>query len=176
MPPFYKPPKGQEAPPQLLPGDFLERAEEFFVASRQIKQTGFLNWPRYQCACHAIELALKAWLAWKGETEAELRRYGHDLEAAMRAALSKGLVLTPTTIRAIELLSPVHLELLPRYPMHTGQPIPTIEQFDGNVLELLEAVCETLRGGREKSSSRRVLTHKKLVTSWSRTAKNRRIF
>ncbi|HLG44727.1 MAG TPA: hypothetical protein VKY24_00685 [Reyranella sp.] len=132
----------------MRPLDFLERAEEFFVASRQISQIGLLNWPRYQCACHAIELALKSWLSWKGQDEGQLRGYGHDLVAAMESATTQGLKLSGDTVRAIELLSPVHQELLPRYPMRTGQPIPTIEQFDSNVLELLEALCEALRGHR----------------------------
>lgn len=118
------------------------------MASRQIGQVGFLNWPRYQCACHAIELALKAYLALKGESERQLRAYGHDLDAAMLSAQHQGLVLRADTVRAIQLLSPVHKELLQRYPMRTGLPIPTIEQFDGNVLDVLEALCEVLRGQR----------------------------
>jgi hypothetical protein len=148
--PFYRPPPDQEAPAFLRPSDFLERAEEFFVASRQIRQIGILNWPRYQCACHAIELALKAYLAWKGEDEAQLRDYGHDLDAAMHSAQRQGLTLSADTVRAIQLLSPVHKELLPRYPMRTGAPIPSIEQFDRNVLEVLEALCEVLRGHRSQ--------------------------
>lgn len=144
--PFYRPPPGEEAPAFLRAGDYLDRAEEYFVASRRIGDLGMLSWPRYQCACHAIELALKAFLAWKGEDEDQLRRYGHDLEAAMLATRANGLLLTPDTVHAVELLSPVHKELLQRYPMRTGQPIPTIEQFDGNVLEVLEAMCEILRG------------------------------
>lgn len=118
------------------------------MASHQIQQIGMLNWPRYQCACHAIELALKAYLAWKGETEKQLIAYGHDLDAAMQSAQHQGLKLSADTVRAIQLLSTVHRELLPRYPMRTGQPIPTIEQFDKNVLEVLEALCTALRGHR----------------------------
>lgn len=146
--PRYQPPAGQEASDHFRPQDFLDRAEEFFVASRQIKGVGILNWPRYQCACHAIELGLKAWLSQKGENERQLRSYGHDLQAAMKSAVSQGLPLSADTVYAIDLLSPVHRELLPRYPMRTGQPIPTIEQFDANVLELLEALCEALRGDK----------------------------
>lgn len=148
MMPHYRPPPGQEAPAFMRPLDFLERAEEFFVASRQIGPVGFLNWPRYQCACHAIELALKAYLASKGECEHQLRAYGHDLDAAMQSAQRQGLVLRANTVRAIQLLSPVHKELLQRYPMRTGLPIPTIEQFDGDVMDVLETLCEALRGHR----------------------------
>jgi hypothetical protein len=106
------------------------------------------SWPRYFCLCHAIELGLKSWLAFKGEDEDRLRLYGHDLVQAIESAQRQGLTLGPYTVRAINLLSPVHKELLPRYPLRTGEPIPTIMQFEANAIEILEAACEAIRGDR----------------------------
>jgi HEPN domain-containing protein len=139
--PNYRSPPRHEAPAALRPLDLLARAEEFFSASSQIVHgQDFLEWPRYFCLCHAIELALKAWLAFKGEDEARLRDYGHDLKEAMESAQGRELSLSPTTVRAINLLSPVHKQLLPRYPVRTGEPIPSIRQFEKNADEILKAV------------------------------------
>lgn len=48
---------------------------------------------RYYLACHSIELALKAYLSLHGATMLELSEnaYGHNLEAILAAAESKGL-------------------------------------------------------------------------------------
>jgi hypothetical protein len=146
--PTYRPPPGHEAPAVLLPLDFLERAEEFFEASQRVGQQGIFSWPRCFCICHAIELGLKAWLAFKGEDEARLRGYGHDLNDAMESAQRQGMTLSSNTVRAVNLLSPLHAELLPRYPLRTGEPIPTPGQFEPNVIEILEAACEAIRGDR----------------------------
>ena len=108
------------------------------------------SWPRYFCVCHAIELALKAWLSFRGEDEKRLIGYGHDLQAAMSSAQAQGLSLSSDSVDAVGLLSPVHKELLPRYPLRTGKPIPTIEQFEVNAIEILEAACEAIRGDKSR--------------------------
>jgi len=126
----------------LLPLDLLERAEDFFDASRRVGNTVRLpSWPRYFLLCHAIEVALKAWLAWSGESAKRLEHYGHDLDKLVAVAQTRGFTGSGSAVNDIRLLSPVHKEHLARYPLRTGAPIPMIEQFEGTAVELLEAGC-----------------------------------
>ena len=63
------------------------------------------SWPRYFLLCHAIELALKAYLAKLGATPQVLRQFdrGHNLNRLVADAVEKGLHLTPETQQRINL-------------------------------------------------------------------------
>jgi hypothetical protein len=50
-------------PHGLMPYEFLERAEEFYQAYRDLPARSPPSWPRYFMLCHSIELALKAYEA-----------------------------------------------------------------------------------------------------------------
>jgi hypothetical protein len=58
-------------PADLLPHDFFARAVQFHRAFSELKEPNYPpdDWPRYFMLCHAIELALKAFLAHKGERD-----------------------------------------------------------------------------------------------------------
>ena len=62
-------------------------------AYKTLPDTPHPEWPRYFLFCHAIELALKAFLAQKtGLSQKELAdKFGHDLDALLKEGTALGL-------------------------------------------------------------------------------------
>src|SRR5262245_23171277 len=54
--------------------DFLERAEEFLQAYKNLKRQGLFDWARYLLIGHAVEVALKAYLLPRGWRMEGLRK------------------------------------------------------------------------------------------------------
>lgn len=135
-------------PEELIPYDFFGRAVQFKRAFGELPEPDYPphDWPRYFMLCHAIELALKAYLALKGATYAQLKDFRHDLTAARIEATNKGLSLTPSTQVAIDTLSEAHTKFWHRYPTVEGGPwsFPLIGQFEGAARELIEQVDKQL--------------------------------
>jgi hypothetical protein len=83
-------------PPQLLAPRFLRDAEGYVESARQLAapQGGIVYnrpGPVYHLLCHAIELALKAYLAASGVPITTLANHiRHDLEVAFRCAQKHG--------------------------------------------------------------------------------------
>ena len=78
--------------------DFFTRAREFRQAYNDLPRRYPPDWPRYFMLCHAIELALKAYLALHGVSVRKLqsRKFGHDLEKLLSKAMERGLnIRTP---------------------------------------------------------------------------------
>jgi len=129
----------------------LELAEEFYKAFRDLPQNGPsgvpVNWPRYFALCHAIELALKAFLLAHGWSDQQTRdfKFRHNISKLMTEAIALGLNISPTARSEIDLLSEAHKKYLPRYPQ--GGAVFTIEQFEQPFVELLTAVALAIRGG-----------------------------
>jgi hypothetical protein len=65
-------------------------AEECLVGAARLR-SNFPDLAEYILAAHALEVALKAFLAKQGVTDAELRRTGHDLVALHDMARREGL-------------------------------------------------------------------------------------
>ncbi len=131
-------------PDTLRPGDYLHLAEDFHLAFRDLpRRIPPKSWPRYFTLCHAIELALKAYLAYHGETPNELRANGetHNLAKLLARATKKGLALSASVQRDIGLLSEAHERFWHRYPKEDGKPVYTIEQFEPAARELLDTVA-----------------------------------
>ena len=90
----------------------LQLAKRFLAASRDLASQGGPGHrfpvPHY-LAAHAVELALKAHLAHRGTTEAQLKRIKHDLEEALRLSdASVHAVLTSGQETAIEWINPFY--------------------------------------------------------------------
>lgn len=130
--------------------DFLERAEEFYEAFCQLPPVGPRgeSWPRYFLFCHAIELALKAFLARFGVSPPKLekRPFGHDIDSLMTEALARGLNIGSLAVSEIRQLNEAHMKNWPRYPSKEVKPWFVIDQFEPYVVELLQAVSVALRG------------------------------
>jgi hypothetical protein len=131
-------------PADLLPHDFFARAVQFQRAFGELKEPAYPlhDWPRYFMLCHAIELALKAFLAHKGATYQQLKDFGHNLTELLRDATQKGLSLTAPTHLSIVTLNEAHTKFWHRYPTPEGGPwtFPLIGQFEGAAGELIQQV------------------------------------
>ncbi len=138
-------PQGPANP--LLALDFLERAREFMRAYETLPELGRPpEWPRYFLFCHAIELVLKAFLAYQGYSQKELIDiFGHDLEALLAKSIDLGLQLSaPQTRGNIGLLNEAHAKYWPRYPRETAAPVFVIEQFEPDAQDLFTAVFRAI--------------------------------
>lgn len=82
-------------------------AKEFAEAANSIAQLDPTSIPAYYLVCHAIELALKAFLRGSGASLSVLKRLGHDLpllfEKAIRNSLDAHCKLTAEHQRAVTL-------------------------------------------------------------------------
>jgi hypothetical protein len=74
------------------------------------------NIPLGILAGHAIEAALKSYLAFRGRTEKELKALGHDLLADWAEAYGAGLDILPAPPTWLRGLSFKHAEMQYRYP------------------------------------------------------------
>jgi hypothetical protein len=134
-------------PQILIPRDFLERAEEFYQAYRDLPITPPPSWPRYFMLCHSIELALKAYLTARGYSPTELRgEFGHDLTRLLTEAVSAGLPLGVLSRSEIEPLDEAHRKFWARYPNEIGKPVFVIDGFETYARELLLHVANFIRG------------------------------
>jgi len=130
--------------------EYLAYAEQFYRTF--YKAPTFhpsISWPRYFLLCHAIELALKAYLAKLGATSQHLRQFErrHKLDRLVTEAVERGLHLTPETQERIRALSKAHSNFWHRYPRDDGKiEVFVIEQFIPAAHELLNAVSMEVRG------------------------------
>jgi hypothetical protein len=70
---------------------FWKFAWEYTEAAKKVVGESELKHVAYYLICHSIELTLKAFLRAKGEEIEDLKKLGHDLEAALREAERLGL-------------------------------------------------------------------------------------
>jgi len=86
--------------------------------------------PAYYLYCHAIELALKAYLRGSGARLEELKQIGHDLSMAYKKALAAGIKneckITLDMERSINLVNQVYREKEFEYIKTGARTIPTI--------------------------------------------------
>ena len=136
-----------------LPFEYLDYAEQFFEAFKQLPEErpeGPPSWPRYFLLCHSIELALKAYLARRGATPEQLRKFElrHNLDQLMDEAVEKGLPLPTPTQELIKALSEAHSKFWHRYPTddELANKVYVIEQFIPAARELLSTVNNAIRG------------------------------
>ncbi|WP_316237651.1 hypothetical protein [Bradyrhizobium sp. SZCCHNR1015] len=133
---------------------FLDLAEDFYQAFRDLPEkapSGLpISWPRYFMLCHAVELALKAFLLAHGVPLKDLESnqiFGHQLDALLKEADERGLEIGPQERAELEKLHAAHTGYWPRYPMKEAGPVFLIEPFEPCVVKLLVAVRAAIRGG-----------------------------
>src|SRR5262245_22841692 len=129
--------------------ELFARAEEFFQAYKDLPKRAPPSWPRYFLLCQAAELALKAYLVWRGVSVRDLMKHEirHSLKGLMTQAIDSGLAIGPLARGEIELLDEAHAKHWPRYPRpdeEVGKPLFVIDYFEAYVGELLRAVGDAL--------------------------------
>ena len=142
-------------PDTLRPGDHLRLAEDFYQAFRDLpRHYPPQSWPRYFMLCHAVELALKAYLFYRGKTPMELKapKLRHSLKELLTEATNSGLSLSTSVQNDIALMDEAHEEFWHRYPKEDGKPVCTIEQFESPARELLDAVSAAVFSAGSSSS------------------------
>jgi len=130
----------------LYARDHLQRADEFLQAFKALPEGVPPSWPRYFLLCHAIELALKAYLLSRNWTKAKLKtiRYRHDLKALLREATNEELQLSASVAADIEALNEAHQNFWPRYPMEESKPVFIIDPFESAATELIQTLAVSL--------------------------------
>lgn len=100
--------------------------------------------PAYYLYCHAIELALKAYLRGKGASIKDLKRIGHDLFKAYDKAMSIGLKnlceLTPELVDAIKLVNPTYSKKEFEYITAGAKTLPQIEIIQETAVSLIYGI------------------------------------
>src|SRR5262245_5535336 len=89
-------------------------------------------------AFHALELALKAFLAKHGVTRETLRKkpYGHDLDRLYSEAVRRGLSPPPSSKELIAAINEHHSAHIIRYEFATTRTVPTCK----SVFPIVEAI------------------------------------
>jgi len=134
-------------PNALRPGDHLRLAEDFFQAYLDLpRRPPPQSWPRYLMLCHAVELALKAYLFHHGATPKELKAKAvrHNINELLTRATNKGLSLNAAVQNDIRLLHEAHEKFWHRYPKEDAKPVYTIEQFETPARQLLDAITSAV--------------------------------
>jgi hypothetical protein len=110
-----------EPPPQLLAVRQIDDALTYVECGRRLDQLievpKKFAFPAYYLLCHAIELALKAYLAASGIPGSTLRNeIGHDLGRALKDAQTLGLSPVDDSFpELVSWLAPYHLDHSFRY-------------------------------------------------------------
>jgi HEPN domain-containing protein len=94
-------------------------------------------------AYHALELALKAFLAKHGVTRETLRKkpYGHDLDRLYSEAVRRGLSPPPSSKELIAAVNEHHSAHIIRYEFATTRTVPTCKSLFP-IVEAILAECK----------------------------------
>jgi HEPN domain-containing protein len=143
---LLSPTKSSDPNQHLYARDHLQRANEFLQAFKALPEGVPPSWPRYFLLCHAIELALKAFLLSRRWTRQTLKRtkYGHELKKLLGEAKSEGLQLSASAVDDIEALDEAHKNFWPRYPMEESKPVFIIDPFEPAATELIQTLANLL--------------------------------
>ena len=131
--------------------DFWERAMDFHQAYKNLREQLLFDWARYALLGHAVEVGLKSYLMAHGWKRKKLQReFGHDLDALLIEAKSKGLAVSSKVEKDIGYLNHVHDNFLARYPEYEGlttndgKGIVAVEELAPSAEKLLTGVGNAL--------------------------------
>jgi hypothetical protein len=129
--------------------EFLQKAEQFFGGYKLIPERHPMDFAKYFLFCHAIEVALKAFLIKTGDSVDDVKsKYGHDLVRLLRSCRKRGLAITDRDVDWLSSLGEPHKRYWARSPKEDWSQggIPTIPQFEAEGLKLLDAVATAVNG------------------------------
>jgi hypothetical protein len=128
-----------------LAHNYLGDAEAYLAAARRLDEHAGQFSPKYFLLCHAIELALKAYILARGGTEKETKKIRHDLIAAWFRAVDLGIQPTNAELHGIVLrVAPPHADYSFRYGKRWTHILPRAEVFDAAVSDLIKDVSSTV--------------------------------
>jgi hypothetical protein len=96
--------------------------------------------PSQILTCHAMELALKAFLSKRRFTAAKLRNksYGHDLDRLCDEAMKFWLLLSPMNRKVIQAINEYHHKNLIRYEFDKTRTMPVCR----GIFPIIETIIE----------------------------------
>jgi hypothetical protein len=128
-----------------LAHNYLDDAEAYLSAAKQLDGHASHFSPKYFLLCHAIELALKAYILGQGGTEKEAKKIRHDLTAAWSRAVALGFPSSTELETIVRLVAPPHRDYSFRYSNQSWtHMLPSANMFDVTVSGLIQQVSATL--------------------------------
>lgn len=106
------------------------------------------NWPKYFLLTHAIELAIKAYIASREDigapAPAAKRPANHDLVGLYDYAVLYGLKRSALVTKDLPHISDLHQVHYARYPQANVKPVAMISQYDDLADELFADVQKAI--------------------------------
>ena len=128
-----------------LAHSYLSDAEAYLSAANLLDEHRGQFSPKLFLLCHAIELALKAFILAKGGTEKETRKIKHDLTAAWSRAVALGFQPNNADLSGIvEHLAKPHKDYSFRYGKSWTHILPRSDLFEAAVSDLINDVTPTV--------------------------------
>jgi hypothetical protein len=135
-------------PPALEAQRFLARARQFRRVAMSLPdmEGPEPNWPKWFLVTHAIELAIKAYIVSREDSNAPVpaapKPPNHDLVALYDYAVLYGLTRDPIITKELPHLSELHQVHYARYPQAEAKPVALIAHFDDMVDKLITDVSQ----------------------------------
>jgi hypothetical protein len=126
---------------------FLKDAVQFQKAGTSLDSLSGPFGPKNYLLCHAVELAMKAYLLATGSTLDDVEEIGHDLKELNRRC---GLTLShPRADQNLSLIAPVHREHSLRYTRPGGITMPNDIEFNEFSLSVIEDIRPSVRAAEQ---------------------------
>jgi hypothetical protein len=136
-------------PPKLMAQRFMIRARQYRHAANQLADMHGPepNWPKWFLETHAIELAIRAFFAFREESRvpppAASKPKKHDLVGLYNHAVLWGLPRNQLVTKDLPHLSELHQDHYARYPKEL-QPVTLIAHFDDMVDQLIDGINKAI--------------------------------
>jgi hypothetical protein len=125
---------------------YLGDAVSYVSAARKLDESEGEFSPKYFLLCHALELALKAYILATGGTEKDTKKIKHDLELAWGTAIKNGLVSkNPDLSKLIERVALAHSDYSFRYNKTCTFILPQAQVFEVAVSGLIDDVMPVVQ-------------------------------
>jgi hypothetical protein len=129
-----------------LAHQYLGDAVSYVSAAKLLDESDGHFSPKYFLLCHALELALKAFILATGGTEKDTRKIKHNLQRAWVISIKNGLVSkNPDLPKIIERVTPAHLDYSFRYNKSWSFILPQAENFEAAVSSLIDDVMPVVQ-------------------------------
>jgi hypothetical protein len=128
-----------------LAHNYLDDAEGYLSAAKLLGEDLSYFSPKYFLLSHAIELAIKAYILGKGDSERATKKIKHDLDAALVRAVELGLQPSTDLQKIVRRIAPAHRDYSFRYSSQTWTHfLPSTDSFESTVAELIKQVSADL--------------------------------
>ena len=128
-------------------GDMLELSEQYldcFVALDVKSHTDRIH-PSYFLIHHSTELALKAFLAYRGLSYRKIVEFNHKIRSSYVKSIESGLIAIPKLDFLVDRISDMNVEHSLRYPAYKFTSVPDAEECAEVVRALISIIGPDIR-------------------------------